>query len=106
MSERGEIKRIGAKAHKNSGRGQYQKSDATWNEFIVDIKEYSKSFSLSQDVWAKVVTDTMRTDLYKSPALMVVLGEKYKTRLAVIEWAVLEQMQQTIKELEERLDGE
>ena len=30
MSERGELKRIGAKPHKNSGRGQYQKGDATW----------------------------------------------------------------------------
>jgi hypothetical protein len=105
MSERGELKRIGAKAHKNSGRGQYQKGDATWKGFIIDVKEYSKSYSLSQDNWAKIVTDALRTDLDKSPALMVVLGDKYKTRLAVIEWAILEQMEERIKELEEELYG-
>jgi len=92
MSERSEIKKIGAKAHKNSGRGQYQKSDATWNDFIVDIKEYKKSFSISEDAWAKIVTDALRTDTTKDPALLLVLGEKHKVRLAVIEWAVLEEL--------------
>lgn len=90
MSERGEIKRIGGKAHKNSGRGQYNKSDATWENFIVDVKEYSKSFSISQSTWAKIVTDTMRTDKTKDPALLLVLGGK--TRLAVIEWSKLEEL--------------
>ena len=92
MSERGEIKRIGGKAHKNSGRGQYTKSDATWEDFIVDVKEYSKSFSISQDTWAKVVTDALRTDKTKSPALLLVLGETQKVRLAVIEWSILEEL--------------
>jgi outer membrane phospholipase A len=90
VSERSEIKRIGGKPHKNSGRGQYAKSDATWNDFIVDVKEYSKSFSISQDAWAKIVTDTMRTDRTKDPALLLVLGGK--TRLAVIEWSKLEEL--------------
>lgn len=90
MSERSEIKKIGAQAHKNSGRGQYMKSDATWENFIIDVKEYSKSFSLSQDVWSKIVTDTLRTDRTKDPALLVVLGGR--TRLAVIEWSKLEEL--------------
>jgi outer membrane phospholipase A len=92
MSERGEIKKMSAKAHKNSGRGQYQKGDASWNNFIVDIKEASKSFNLNQNVWAKITTDCLRTDREKDPALMVVLGESRKVRLAVIEWEVLEQL--------------
>ena len=90
MSERSEIKRIGGLAHKNSGRGQYTKSDATWENFIVDVKEYSKSFSISQSAWAKIVTDTLRTDKTKDPALLLVLGGK--TRLAVIEWSKLEEL--------------
>ena len=90
MSERAEIKRIGGSAHKNSGRGQYTKSDATWENFIVDIKEYSKSYSISQNAWAKIVTDTLRTDKTKDPALLLVLGGK--TRLAVIEWSKLEEL--------------
>lgn len=92
MSEQSEIKRMGAKSHKNSGRGQYQKGDATWHNFIVDIKEASKSFNINQDVWAKVTTDTLRTDRTKNPALKVILGDKQKVRLAVIEWEVLEQI--------------
>lgn len=92
VSERGEAKRIGAKLHKNSGRNQ-KKGDATWNNYVVDIKEYSKSFSISQDVWAKVVTDQMKVDREKSPALILVLGEgNRKTRLAVIELSELERL--------------
>ena len=92
MSERGEAKRIGAQLHKNSGRNQ-KKGDATWGNYVVDIKEYSKSFSISQNVWAKVVTDQMKVDKSKSPALILVLGEgNRKTRLAVIELSELERL--------------
>jgi len=96
VSERSEIKRMGAKAHKNSGRGQYQKGDATWKNFVVDIKEANKTFTLSQDVWAKVVTDCLKTSREKNPALCVVIGETKKVRLAIIEWEVLEQMEEQI----------
>ena len=93
MSERGEAKRINAKLHKNSGRGKIQKGDATWNNYVVDFKEYSKSFTLSQDVWAKVVTDCMKVDRSKSPAIIVVLGEgNKKVRLAVVELDELERL--------------
>ena len=46
MSERSEVKRDGAKAQKNSGRGDYQKGDAQWGKFLVDYKESGKSFTL------------------------------------------------------------
>lgn len=90
---------MGAKAHKNSGRGQYQKGDGSIERFVVDVKEYKKSISLNQDMWAKIVTDCLKTDNTKNPMLMIVLGEdNRKTRLAVIEWSLLE-------ELLEELDG-
>lgn len=93
MSEKGELKRINAKAHKNSGRGQYQKGDGSTERFIVDIKEYSKSISLNEDMWAKIVTDCLKTDNTKNPLLMLVLGTGgRKTRLAVIEWEILEEL--------------
>lgn len=99
MSERSELKRMGAKAHKNSGRGRYQKADGNIDRFIVDIKEYGKSISLNEDMWAKIVTDCLKTDNTKNPLLQAVLGKDgRKTRLAVIEWEVLE-------ELLEELDG-
>lgn len=84
---------MGAKPHKNSGRGQYQKADGTLDRFIVDVKEYSKSISINENIWAKVVTDCLRTDNTKNPLLMLVLGTGgRKTRLAVIEWEILEEL--------------
>lgn len=96
MTEKSELKRIGAKPHKNSGRGM-KKADGSLEDFVVDVKEYSKSFSISQDVWAKIVTDTLRVDPSKSPVLMVVLGEKQKVRLAIIEWNEFESLRKEAK---------
>jgi len=93
MSERGEIKRDGAKAQKNSGRGDYQKGDAIWSNFVVDYKEYEKSISISKSIWAKICTDTFKVSRDKYPVLKLILGGAgQKTRLAVIEWALLEQL--------------
>jgi hypothetical protein len=92
LSEKSELKRMGAMPHKNSGRGM-KKGDGTLKNFIVDVKEYSKSFSLSQNVWAKAVTDCMKVDKLKSPAIIVVLGEgSRKIRLAVVELSELERL--------------
>ena len=93
MSERGEAKRDGAKLQKNSGRGQYQKGDATWRSFVVDYKEYEKSISITKEIWAKVCTDTFKVSREKFPVLKLILGKNNdKTRLAVIEWALLEEL--------------
>ena len=92
MSERSEIKRDGAKGQKNSGRGDYQKGDAQWHNFVVDYKEYEKSISISQTIWAKICTDTFKVSRDKYPVLKLILGGERKTRLAVIEWSLLEQL--------------
>ena len=93
MSERSEAKRDGAKQQKNSGRGNYQKGDAQWRDFVVDYKEYKKSISISQSIWAKICTDTFKVSRDKYPVLKLILGSaSSKTRLAVIEWALLEQL--------------
>jgi hypothetical protein len=93
VSERSEIKRDGAKGQKNSGRGDYQKGDAVWHNFVVDYKEYSKSISISKGMWSKICTDTFKVSRDKSPVLKLVLGsDGSKTRLAVIEWSMLEQL--------------
>jgi len=93
MSERGELKRAGAKPHHNSGRGT-KKGDGSLDRYVVDVKEYSKSFSVTQDVWAKIVTDTLRVDREKSPVIMLVLGETKKVRLAIIEWNEFEELRE------------
>ena len=89
MTEQSESRRIGAKQHKNSGRNT-KKGDASWHNFVVDFKEVGKSFTLNKDVWAKAVTDALRSNA--DPAIVVVLGQTQKTRLAVIELSLLEQM--------------
>jgi hypothetical protein len=90
MSEKNESKRLGAKQHKNSGRNT-KKGDATWNNFTVDFKENSKSFTLNKGVWAKATTDAIRNG--NDPVIIVVLGENgIKTRLAIIELDLLESM--------------
>lgn len=92
-SERAELKRMGAKAHRNSGRGPYQKGDGSLEEFIVDVKEYNKSFSISVDAWAKICTDTMKVDRSKSPMLQLVLRDGDRTiRLCVVEWSIEEDL--------------
>ena len=91
MSERSEAKRLGAKLHKNSGRGSIQKGDASWANFCVDFKEVSKSFTLNAEVWAKATTDAIKN--HKDPMILVVLGEgTKKVRLAIIELDILEEM--------------
>jgi hypothetical protein len=92
MSERSEVKRDGAKAQKNSGRGDYQKGDAKWNQFLVDYKEASRSFTLNKDVWAKICTDTFKVSRNMHPALKIIIGEDAKVRLGIIEWSILEEL--------------
>ena len=90
LSEKSESKRIGARLHKNSGRGTH-KGDATFENFTVDFKEVGKSFTLNKDVWAKATTDAIRNG--NDPAIVVVIGEGTpKIRLAIIELGILEQL--------------
>jgi hypothetical protein len=92
MSEKNESKRINAKRHKNSGLNT-KKGDATWKNFVIDFKETKKSFTINQEIWAKAVTDSLQAGTDKSPAVVVVLGEgNKKTRLAIIEFELLDQL--------------
>jgi len=90
VTERGEASRINAKLQKNSGRGRIQKGDATWKSYVLDFKEFSRSFSITQSVWAKVVTDTLKVDRKRSPAICLILDGK--TRLAIVEWSEFERL--------------
>jgi outer membrane phospholipase A len=89
--EQAEAKRMGARVHKNSGRGSIQKGDASWKNFCVDFKHVSKSFTINSEVWAKVTTDAIKN--HKDPMILIVLGEgTQKVRLAIIELELLEQL--------------
>jgi hypothetical protein len=92
VSERSEVKRDGAVAQKNSGRGDYQKGDATWKRFLVDYKEAGSSFTLNKNTWAKICTDTFRVNRDMHPALKIIIGTDAKVRLGIIEWSILEEL--------------
>lgn len=90
MSEASEVKRDNAKATKNSGRGSYQKGDATLDIFTIDYKEYPKGFTVNQDNWAKVCMDAMRNNR-SEPALKIVLGAgNNRTRLWIVSEHIIE----------------
>lgn len=90
MSEKGEIKRDGARATKNSGRGQYQKGDSILDIFTIDYKEYPKGFTVNQNAWAKICTDAFKNN-QSTPMLKIVLGEgSSRTRLAVVSFDIIE----------------
>ena len=94
MSEQSEIKRDGAISQKNSGRGSIQKGDAILEPFVVDYKEYEKSFSVSLNVWAKICTDAFRSGR-RQPALKLVLGgEREKVRVWVISESMFNEMRE------------
>lgn len=95
MSEKSESKRDGSRLQKNSGRGQYQKSDAKLGDLSIDYKEHKKTFSLSRDVWGKVCSDAAKNGLDYNPVIKVILGEgNNKVRLAVVAWDYLEYLKE------------
>jgi hypothetical protein len=47
MSEESEAKRDGATLQPNSGRGKHKKGDAILGPYLIDYKEYAKSFGVS-----------------------------------------------------------
>ena len=85
-TEKEEIKRDGAKAVKNSGRGM-RKGDAMRNQFLIDYKHCEKSHTVSVVNWRKLAKDAWN-EHYKHPLLCLVLGDNSQHKLAVIEWPV------------------
>lgn len=85
MSEANEVKRDGARATKNSGRGQMQKGDAILDgKITIDYKEYAETFGVSRSVWGKLCSDAIRNG-HTIPALKIILGAgDSKLRLWVI----------------------
>lgn len=105
MSEANEVKRDGARATKNSGRGQYQKGDAILDIFTVDYKEYPKGFTVNKDNWAKVCTDAIRNN-HSEPALKVILGDgNSKTRLWIVAEHIIEDYIRLRKAEEDAIDN-
>lgn len=92
MTEKGEIKRTGSRAQKNSGRGKIQKGDAVIGPFVYDIKEYDKSYSVSIESWRKACTDAIKNSITSEPAIQIVLGNDQRVRLWVVSDSMFMEM--------------
>lgn len=76
MTEAGYLKQAGATPQKNSGRGDYQKADGIIDGLItVDVKEYGKSYTITEDKWAKLCMDNYRNGT-PFPAMNIVIDNK------------------------------
>lgn len=90
MSEAHEIKRLGATPVKNSGRSRgVAKGDAILEPFLVDVKEYDKSFSVSRENWGKISSDAVNNGR-REPMFLLCLGEEGQTPVRV--WVVSDSM--------------
>ena len=89
-TEKEEIKRDGAQAVKNSGRGM-MKGDAKLGQFLVDYKHNGKTFTLTRVAWRKMRKDAFRSQ-YRHPCISVVLGDDSDTKVAIIEWALFKDL--------------
>lgn len=97
QSELDEIKRFGGTPQKNSGRGAVKKGDAILMPFLVDVKEYAKSYSVSISNWAKASSDAIKAGGYQ-PALNIVLGETNRVRVWVVSEEMFLEMHEAWKE--------
>ncbi len=93
MSEAREIRRDGARAQKNSGRGQIQKGDAILEPFLVDYKEYVISYSVSVINWVKISTDVFKLGR-RQLVLKLILGKEDKIRVWVIGESMFNEMRE------------
>lgn len=96
MTEASEIKRMGAKAQSNSGRGQHDKGDAVLEPFLIDIKEYDESFSVSRTNWSKLTLDAFKAGR-RIPAFFLALGSKDTTDKLRL-WVISDDMMQEMRE--------
>jgi len=76
------LKSYGATPQPNSGRGKHKKGDGILGPFMVDVKEYEKSYSISRDNWAKVCTDAAGQRL--QPMIALALGEETTIRSEMV----------------------
>jgi hypothetical protein len=90
MSEEFELKRIGATPVKNSGRSRgIEKGDGVLEPFLVDVKEYTNSFSVSRDNWKKLSTDAIHNGR-RQPMLVLALIKEGEAPIRL--WVVGESM--------------
>ncbi len=89
VSEEAELKRIGATPVPKSGRG-LKKGDGLLGPFVVDVKEYSDSYSISRKAVAKLCKDSQTHMNHPEPLFVLALGAEGKVPVRM--WAMSENM--------------
>lgn len=67
------------------------KGDGILEPFLVDVKEYTESYSVSRKNWAKLSTDSIQNGR-RQPMFVLVLGDKEQVAQPVRVWVVGESM--------------
>jgi hypothetical protein len=101
-TERYWLKKYDIEPNPRSGRGRWLKGDGTDDLFVWDVKEAEKSFHFNENVWIKICTDAYKTDPYKDPALLIILGGR--TELALIEANALKGIRDELREVKKALE--
>ena len=95
MNENREIKKDDARPIKNSGRG-FQKGDAIINDrYLVDYKNYTKSFSINLNKWHKHALDSIEAG-FLTPCFGVTLNDgDDNVKVAIIPWDEFMRLQES-----------
>ena len=59
--------------------------DTETGRYVIDYKEYGKSYSISVENWGKICMDSLAVDGQAEPVLKLVLGGR--SEVAVIDWS-------------------
>jgi len=103
MSEEFELKRLHATPVKNSGRSKgVAKGDGILEPFLVDVKEYDESFSVSRKVWGKLSSDAVNNGR-REPMLLLALGSEDKAPVRV--WVISDAMGQEMLSAWREING-
>ena len=78
----------------------FKKGDAVFSKFVVDVKEYARSFGLTKAVWGKIGSDAVKQG--KRPALNIVLGDNDGRKVRV--WVISDSDFQEYVELLEQYE--
>lgn len=105
MSENRLNKLHGAKPVKNSGRG-VMKGDAVLHPFLIDWKEFNKSYTLNVKAWRKHASDAWEQSNREA---MIVLNLDGELTLAILDFETVKWMRKCMlyveqKNLEQEVD--
>jgi hypothetical protein len=104
VSEEYEMKRLGITPVKNSGRSKgVAKGDGILEPFLVDVKEYDQSFSVSRSNWGKMCSDAITNGRREPMFILALQGDEGQTPVRV--WVISDAMGQEMLSAWREING-